>query len=210
MTQDHGPVRWWSIAIFVLVLFTLYYGAIYLVPPATPLIAAAEYIGAALVSVVLVMAPYGWAALQVLGFRPVGRRFVLGGIVGTFALSYIVTLLGLQSDWVQEVVEIVQEPGQLPVSLLLIAGLGPLAEELVFRGLFYAWLEGRWRARVAFLASSLAFAAAHWEPASIALSLLPGLFFGGLRWRSNSLVPSLVAHVINNAAFVLAAKYLDI
>jgi membrane protease YdiL (CAAX protease family) len=48
------------------------------------------------------------------------------------------------------------------------------------------------------------------EPAHIAVALPAGLFLGGLRWRSNSIVPSLVAHMINNAAFVLTAKYFDV
>ena len=49
----------------------------------------------------------------------------------------------------------------------------------------------------------------HWEPAQSAVALPVGLLLGWLRWRSNSLVPSLIAHAVNNSVFVVVAAYLD-
>jgi uncharacterized protein len=206
--QVHGPVRWWSVAIFV-ALLSIYVGALYLVPPTTLPAAMAEYFGAALLALALVMVPYGRAAFGLLAFRPAGWRLVSAGMVGGLIVSVAVSPLEQESEWIQQVVEMVREPGQLLASLLLIAGLGPLAEELVFRGLLYGWLESRWGPRIAIVASTIAFGATHLEPEHIAAALPCGLFFGLLRWRSNSIVPPLVAHMINNAAFVLAAKYFD-
>jgi hypothetical protein len=57
--------------------------------------------------------------------------------------------------------------------------------------------------------SSLAFAAAHAEPAHIILVLPLGLWFGWLRRRTYSLWPSLAAHVFNNGLAVVAAAFLD-
>ncbi len=57
--------------------------------------------------------------------------------------------------------------------------------------------------------SSLAFAAAHTEPAHIILVFPLGLLFGWLRKRTDSLLPSLVAHIANNALALVAAAYLD-
>ena len=56
--------------------------------------------------------------------------------------------------------------------------------------------------------SSLAFAAAHFEPAHIILVLPLGLLFGWLRRRTDSLLPSLVSHIVNNGFALLAAVYL--
>ena len=93
-------------------------------------------------------------------------------------------------------------------ALLVMAVLAPLVEELVFRGLLYGWLEGRWGSAVAFIVSSLAFAAAHYEWKHIVLVLPLGLLFGYLRRRTNSLVPSLAAHMVNNGFAVVAAAFL--
>ena len=48
--------------------------------------------------------------------------------------------------------------------------------------------------------------AAHLELAHIVLVLPLGLLFGWLRWRTGSLVPSIVAHVVNNSFAVLASS----
>ncbi len=105
--------------------------------------------------------------------------------------------------------KIAREPAVFFPSLALLAGLAPLVEELVFRGLLYGWLAGRWGAGVAVVGSSVAFAAAHVEPAHAILVLPLGLLFGWLRWRSGSLWPSLLAHMINNGLAVTAAALLD-
>ena len=88
--------------------------------------------------------------------------------------------------------------------LVAVASSAPVVEELVFRGLLYGWLEGRWGSRVAFVVSSLAFAAAHIELKHVVLVLPLGFVFGWLRRRTNSLMPSVAAHIVNNG-FALAA-----
>ena len=66
-----------------------------------------------------------------------------------------------------------------------------------------------WGATVAWAVSSLLFAAAHAEPAHVVLVLPLGLWFGFLRWRSGSLWPSLVAHIVNNGMAVVAGVFID-
>ena len=102
------------------------------------------------------------------------------------------------------------EPALFAASLLAMAGLAPLVEELIFRGLLYGWLAGRWGTLIAWLVSSLAFAAAHIEWKHIILVLPLGLWFGWLRRRTGSLWPSLVSHIVNNGIAVTAAAYLDV
>ena len=105
--------------------------------------------------------------------------------------------------------KIAREPAVLLMSLALLAGLAPVVEELIFRGLLFGWIEGRWGPGTAFIVSSLAFAAAHVEPAHAILVLPLGLLFGWLRWRTGSLWPSLVAHIANNGLAVLAVAFFD-
>jgi membrane protease YdiL (CAAX protease family) len=168
------------------------------------------FFGVGLLAVIVAVAPLGSAALPALGFRAVGWRPVLWGTLGTAALSVAVSQLGIEPRGVKQAMKIAQDPAALLVGLALLAGLAPLVEELNFRGLLYGWLAGRWGSGIAFIGSSLAFAAAHVEFAHVILVLPLGLMFGWLRWRSGSLWPSLVAHMVNNGLAVIAAAYLDV
>ncbi|MEK7688523.1 MAG: type II CAAX endopeptidase family protein [Pseudomonadota bacterium] len=168
------------------------------------------FFGVGLLAVVVAVAPLGSAALPALGFRAVGWRPVLWGTLGTTAVSIAVSQIGLEPHGVKQALKIAQDPAALLVGLALLAGLAPLVEELVFRGLLYGWLAGRWGSGIAVIGSSLAFAAAHVELAHVILVLPLGLVFGWLRWRSGSLWPSLVAHMANNGLAVAAAALLDV
>lgn len=168
------------------------------------------FFGVGLLAVVVAVAPLGFAALPALGFRAVGWRPVLWGTLGTTAVSIAVSQIGLEPHGVKQALKIAQDPAALLVGLALLAGLAPLVEELVFRGLLYGWLAGRWGSGIAVIGSSLAFAAAHVELAHVILVLPLGLVFGWLRWRSGSLWPSLVAHMANNGLAVAAAALLDV
>jgi hypothetical protein len=99
----------------------------------------------------------------------------------------------------------------LPLSLvttIAIGLLGPFAEELLFRGLIFGYVDGRFGARAAWVSSSILFALAHAEPAHVALVLPLGAVLGWIRWRSASLWPCVVAHIANNTLVVWWA-YLD-
>ena len=113
------------------------------------------------------------------------------GALGTLALSVAVSQLGIEPQGMKQVIEIVREPGMFAASLVAVAVLAPIVEELVFRGLLYGWIAGRWGDAWRLVVSSLAFAAAHFEPAHVMLVLPLGLLFGWLRRRTDSLLPSL-------------------
>ena len=96
----------------------------------------------------MAVAPMGRAALPALGLRPAGWRYVVFGALGTLALSVAVSQVGIEPEGMKQVIEIVREPGSSLLSLLLLAVLAPLVEELMFRGLLYGWMAGRWGAMV--------------------------------------------------------------
>jgi CAAX protease family protein len=204
------PIRWWALAIFVVVVLLLWVPAGWLLHDRGMLTLLAAFFVAALIALSIAMAPMGWAAVPALGFRRVGWRPLVLGSVVALALSIAVSQFGLEPQGIKEAMEVVREPGMLVPSLAVIAGLAPLVEELVFRGLLYGWVAGRWGTVAAWIVSSLAFAAAHIEPAHIILVLPLALWFGWLRRRTDSLLPSLVAHMVNNGFAVAAAAYLDI
>jgi uncharacterized protein len=166
--------------------------------------------GAAAVAVFVSVLPLGRQALPALGLVPAGWRPIVLGTLATLAVSVAVSMVGPQPESLKDVVDIMRGPTMLTASIVVFGLLAPVAEELIFRGLLYGWLEGRWNARVAWIVSSLAFAAAHLDLTHIALVLPLGFLFGWLRWHTGSLVPSLAAHAINNSAAVLAAHFLGV
>ncbi len=208
--KDSRPIGGREILLFVAAVLLLGFPAFDLMLDRGLLWLLGVFFGAGLVAVIVAVLPLGRAALPALGFRSVGWRPVVFGTLGTTAVSIAVSQLGIEPQGVKQAMKIAQEPAAFLISLALLAGLAPLVEELIFRGLLFGWLAGRWGGGLAFVLSSLAFAAAHVEPAHAILVLPLGLMFGLLRWRTGSLWPSLVAHMANNGLAVVAAAYLQV
>jgi uncharacterized protein len=206
--QDFQPISGWTIALFLAWLVPGVLLAVLLLPRNDILLVLGGLYAAAVVAVVLAVLPRRRQALAALAFRPATWRPFLFGSLATLALSIGASQIGPEVQGMKEVKELVDQPGALLPSLILLAGLAPLAEELVFRGLLYGWLEGRWGWKVAYAVSSIAFAVAHFEPAHILLVLPLAVVFGWLRWRTNSLLPSLAAHVVNNGFAVASLVWL--
>ncbi len=208
--QGLPPIRGWSILIFLAAVPLLLVPAVWLARDWGMLALIATFFAVGLIAVALAVAPMGRTALSALGFRPAGWRPIVLGTLGTVVVSVAVSQIGLEPQGVKEALEIARDPALFVATLAALAGLAPLVEELVFRGLLYGWLAGRWGTVVAWIVSSLAFAAAHIELAHVILVLPLGLWFGWLRRRTGSLWPSLVSHMVNNGLAVVAAALLDV
>jgi membrane protease YdiL (CAAX protease family) len=206
--KEYRPVPGWSLIVFLLALPVVGFVVVRFLPDQEMMTFLGAFFAIGLLAVVVAVAPLGRAAPPALGLRPANWKYAVFGALGTLALSVAVSQLGIEPQGMKQVIEVVREPRQLIVSLLLLAVLAPLVEELVFRGLLYGWVAGRWGSVAAWIVSSLAFAAAHYEPAHIVLVLPLGLLFGWLRRHTDSLLPSLFSHIVNNGFALLAAVYL--
>ena len=205
---NYRPVPGWSLLVFLAACPLVGLLVVWFLPDREMLSILGAFFVIGLGAVVVAVAPLGKAALPALGFRPANWKYAVFGALGTLALSVAVSQIGIEPKGMKQVMEVVRGPRQLVLSLLLLAVLAPLVEELVFRGLLYGWVAGRWGGLPALVVSSLAFAAAHFEPAHIVLVLPLGLLFGWLRRRTDSLLPSLFSHIVNNGFALLAAVYL--
>ncbi|WP_428670607.1 lysostaphin resistance A-like protein [Reyranella sp.] len=202
----YRPVPGWSLLVFAVALPIIGFGVARFLPDSEMLTILGAFFAIGFLALVVAVAPLGRAALPALGLRPANWKYVVFGPLATLALSVAVSQLGIEPQGMKKVIEFV--PEQVIPSLLLLAVLAPIVEELVFRGLIYGWIAGRWGTMAGFIVSSLAFAAAHFEPAHIVLVLPLGLLFGWMRRRTDSLLPSLVCHILNNGFALLAAVYL--
>jgi len=206
--NTYRPIPGWSLLIFLVACPVIGFPLVWFLPDREMLTILGVFFAVGLLAVVASVAPLGRVALPALGLRSANWKYLVFGALGTLALSVAVSQLGIEPKGVKQVIDVLRGPKQIILSLLLLAVLAPLVEELLFRGLVYGWIAGRWGTIAALIISSLAFAAAHWEPAHAVLVLPLGLLFGWLRRRTDSLLPSLFAHIVNNSFALIAAIYL--
>lgn len=107
----------------------------------------------------------------------------------------------------EEVVRIAASAPPLTFAALwfCIAVLPGLFEEALFRGFVTRLYQGwRW---VAWIVPSLLFGLVHLDVVQSVGTAILGLGFGWIRLRTNTLVPSMVAHTVYNGTVLLAARF---
>lgn len=162
--------------------------------------------------------PQLWSMGQPPGFgfvRPARASFLLLAVVIGVAAPIVG---GLLTQWLAHGHPITQDIQQLGEStplgwriplVLVVVSLGPMVEELLFRGVLLSALLQRWGSTAAIGLSSLAFALAHlpglgWQVFALPDLLLLALALAWLRLRSGSIWPGVVAHGANNLLAVAA------
>jgi membrane protease YdiL (CAAX protease family) len=93
----------------------------------------------------------------------------------------------------------------LPSAIVMFAILTGLFEEILFRGLLFAWLERRLGVGGAVLGAAFAFGAAHLDPHLSAIAALLGLQLGLLRSVSGLGLP-IAAHIANNLLVLMFSE----
>jgi membrane protease YdiL (CAAX protease family) len=77
---------------------------------------------------------------------------------------------------------------------------GPIAEEICFRGILLGGLlKMRCRPWIAILITALAFSLVHGYAVKLVGTLLIGIIVGWLYWRTGSIIPCLIIHIVNNS-----------
>lgn len=94
---------------------------------------------------------------------------------------------------------------QFAASFVVIVGIAPLAEELIFRGLGMSLLLAHLSAPLAVVANGLLFALAHGLLFGVPVLALFGIALAIIRVRTGSVWPCLVTHSLFNAFAMIAA-----
>lgn len=91
---------------------------------------------------------------------------------------------------------------------VLVMSVGPLVEEIVFRGMLLGSLLKREMAPVfAVVISAAVFSIAHFEPKRFLILFAAGLVMGEVRRRTGSTAASTVTHIVNNAPAAIALMF---
>jgi uncharacterized protein len=164
---------------------------------------------------------------EVFPFRVPGIRESLLALVALFSLQRVfeaymyfqnlVPLPDLLRDLIEPLKKLFEEltrtlvqadsPIELMVVIMVIAILPSMIEELLFRGLIQSVFERLMSPVVSAILAGTIFGLFHMNPFEIVPLIGLGVFFGLLRYRSQSLWLPMSAHFFNNLAAVLAFYY---
>lgn len=90
-----------------------------------------------------------------------------------------------------------------PLGIISLAFLGPLLEEVLFRGAIQGLLMRFFgRPWPAIIVAALVFGVFHMNPVQIVYATLLGIVFGWIYYRTGSLMSVIVGHVLNNSLAV--------
>lgn len=139
------------------------------------------------------------------GFRPHFRKvspgLLLACIPATLALILLEDPLNFLHlpDWAEDIfAQLGNTPG---IFILFVTIVGPVMEEIIFRGIVLDGLLKNYKPKFSILISSAVFAIIHMNPAQTASAFIAGLLLGWVYYRTRSLWPCICIHIINNGLF---------
>ena len=124
------------------------------------------------------------------------------GWLSSLLVLKVIGDLGEQLELLNRMINSHQGPFVLVV-FLLIAVMPGVGEELLFRGYLQTRLLARLPSGAAIAISSLIFAAAHMDPIHVVAVLPLGIWFGTVAWRTGSVIPAILCHVVNNGSAIV-------
>jgi uncharacterized protein len=129
------------------------------------------------------------------------------GLLGEWMITQVAEPAGFSSHWTEGFDEamIWGDPVKLASSLVETIIFAPVFEEMVFRGLFFVTLRRRFGFVASALISASVFAVAHGYGLLGFVSVLwSGILWAWVYERSGSVLPGMLAHILNNAVVCLS------
>jgi uncharacterized protein len=139
---------------------------------------------------------------------PRALAFAGAGLVAIWTLSFALAPV-LDAGEEQGLLPEEWDPDRLVAFLAVgtsIALIGPVVEELVFRGVGYALLApyGKW---VSILVTGLLFGAVHGLVVALPVLASFGILLGWLRWKTGSVYPCIALHATFNGIAIAAVPF---
>jgi membrane protease YdiL (CAAX protease family) len=132
----------------------------------------------------------------------IGLTVAAGGL-GALYSTFIVKGKEMQADTNKIVDAVPRNPLSLIVAFLAIAVVGPIVEELLFRGYLQSALARRMKPWMAITVASAVFGAIHFQPLAFPLLAGLGAVSGYLYHRTKSLKVPMIMHIANNSFAVI-------
>ena len=133
--------------------------------------------------------------------------FSTGVLIAFDTLDRIIHKFIPPPDYIIDLGEIMKPDSTLGYIFLFLAVVivAPIGEEIIFRGFLQRFLEKYWKDITrAVLVTSLFFAIIHFNPFWTIQIYLLGVILGFLSWKTKSVLPSIILHIVNNgSAYIL-------
>lgn len=120
--------------------------------------------------------------------------------------QYVITLFHLNLQTNDQVLldRSKSAPYTTYATLLVAVIVAPFCEEIFFRGFVFMGMSKAMPVWLAVIASAFIFAFAHADLGSFAVLFIIGIALAFLRWRTHSLWPGILLHMLNNGLGALA------
>ena len=126
------------------------------------------------------------------------------GIVFPESMRAIEESLRISQEKSEEIINMFISQGSLFSSIVIIAALAAISEELLFRSVIQKSLIKLFKnAHVAIIVTALVFSAFHGDFFGFFPRFILGLMLGYMFWMSGSIFPSMLMHFVNNATIVM-------
>lgn len=117
-----------------------------------------------------------------------------------FSSMFIFNIVAQWFDLPDNLGEQMKELSNNILGVLSIAVFAPLLEEVLFRGAIQGYLMRKLKSPwVAIIIASLIFGVIHMNPVQIFYATMLGFVFGWIYYRTGSLIPVIIGHVLNNS-----------
>ena len=151
----------------------------------------------------------GYISKKKATWSPVSVPFLICSGLAILTAGFLVSALMGLLDWIPNIMEqsfdILQSGWG---GILAIAIIGPVLEEILFRGAITRALLQQYNPTKAILISALLFGVFHINPAQILPAFLIGILLAWTYYKTGSLIPCILMHVLNNSLSVyLSIKY---
>ncbi|MCS7027085.1 MAG: ABC transporter permease subunit [Bryobacteraceae bacterium] len=201
-----------AFASFCLVLLLIFYGQVLTKLSMEKLLLFVQY-GLILAPTLLIVGALRLPLVETLSLRRPSLRSILAAfLIGLSSWTVGVAFLRLLpppeslQKAMQQVLLLDQPNLPLAVVLFVVAVSPGICEELLFRGLIQNGFRrlGMWPA---ILAAALLFGLAHGSIYRLLPVTFLGVVIGYLAWRSQSVIPGMLAHAVNNASALMLVSH---
>lgn len=151
-----------------------------------------------------------------LSFRGIGPVSIPVLVIFALSLNFLIELLLSLASQINALAPVFEKydelanfitGGDFVLSLLAVGIIGPIFEEILFRGLVFGELRKITRVRVAIFIQALLFGVYHLNLVQGAYAFIIGLLLGYVYYRSNSIVSSMIVHITINSSSVLLSQF---
>lgn len=161
--------------------------------------------------------------MQYLRLRNVDGRILLLVVVGVIGLQPVAQWLAelnrqiplpeglraLDETQLEVIQAVLASDLGLTFNLIMMALVPAICEEVLFRGYAQRQFERATGPAMGVVLSGVLFGLYHLRPSQLIPLVVLGLFMAYLVWRTGSLLPAMLVHVVHNGLAVAAARYVE-